>query len=358
MVIRRRPDHRFEARIWVEGRRISVYGRDLAEVQRKLDDLQRQLALGQVPPPGRLTVGELIERWILTEQKRWRPRTLADYRRLCSQWVFPHLGRVRLAKLSPDRLQRFLDNIPGRAASQTYRLLHRAFAVGVRWGWLSNNPCDRVVPPGYRPKQHDLPDIHSLTRLFACCLADDEYGPLIGLTLLVGWRFGEAASLRWSDVQLNEGRITIQRSAQRIARQWVESPPKTRAGYRVVSLAEVGIMLLRRQRAIVNKRKLLAGPDWCENDLVFPNRRGHPLENSVANAALARLCARAQIQRLTFHQLRHLSASLALSAGAPIQLLASRLGHCDPSVTARIYAHALSDGQQVAVAIERILAAS
>jgi integrase len=354
--VRRHQSGLYEARVQRDGRRYSAYGRTEQEALEKLAELERKLAIDQPPPPGRLTVQELCERWLATERKRWKPRTAHDYQRLLERFVYPAIGSVKLSKLTPDRLQRFFDGIAGRAASQTFRALHRCFAVAVRWRYLPENPCDRVLPPTYRPPQVELPDADALAKLFWHCLeSDDDYAPLVALTLLTGLRLGEITALRWDDVDVEAGRLSVVRAGQWIAGQWVEVEPKTRAGRRVVPIGELGVRLLKRQKAVVARRKLQAGPAWQKHRLVFPATDGRPLSPDRVSAAMRRLCRAAGVPRLRFHQLRHGSASLALAAGIPLPDVSQRLGHADPSITARVYSHALSDGRRAAEAIERAL---
>jgi integrase len=354
--VRQRKNGLYEARLQRDGRRFSVYGRTETEVRQKLAELERQLAIGQLPPLGGLTLQQLCERWLETERKRWKPRTLHDYQRLLERFVYPAIGSVRLSKLTPDRLQRLFDAVPGRAASQTYRVLHRCFAVAIRWGYLAENPCNRVVSPPYQPPAVELPDADALAKLFWHCLeSGDDYANMVGLALLTGLRLGEITALRWDDVDLEAGRLSVVRAGQWIAGQWVETEPKSKAGRRVVFVGELGIRLLKRQKAVVARRKLQAGPAWQEHGLVFPRTDGRPLSPDRVSAAMRRLCKAAGIPRLHFHGLRHGAASLALLAGIPLPDVSQRLGHADVAITARTYSHAISDGRRVAEAIERVL---
>ncbi len=355
--VRQRKSGLFEARVQRDGRRYSVYGRTEAEALQRLAELERRLAIDQPPAPGRLTVGELYQRWLATEAKRWKPRTAWNYQRLYDRSIGPALGNVRLARLTPDRLQRFFAGLPGnRVPHEAYRALHRCFTLAVRWGWLPANPCHRVIPPAYRPARPELPDAEALARLFQRCLeSDDDYAPLVGLALLTGLRLGEITALRWGDVDLEAGRVHVQRSGQWIGGKWTETEPKTAAGRRTVPIGELGVRLLKRQKAVAARRKLQAGPAWQENGLVFPARDGRPLRGSVAERAVERLCRQAGVPRLTPHQLRHASASLALAAGTPLPDVSRRLGHSTPAITTRLYIHSLSDGRHVAEAIERAL---
>ena len=355
--VRRRQSGLFEARLQRDGRRYSVYGRTETEVRQKLAELERKLAIDQAPPPGKLTVQELCERWLATERKRWKPKTYYDYRWNLERYVYPNIGRVQLTKLSADRLQRFFDSLSGRTASRVFRIMHRCFVVGIRWGYLAANPCDRVIPPSYQQPAIELPDTGALGRLFAYCLDSDDPGAgLVGLSLLTGLRRGEITALRWSDIDLASGRIDIVRSGQWIAGQWIETQPKTRSGRRTIYVGEQGIRLLRRQKALVAQLKLQAGPAWQEHGLVFPGPNGQPLSPSRVAAAVQRLCKASGVPPLRHHSLRHASASLALLAGVPLTEVSRQLGHANVSITARVYSHCLSDGRRVTEAIERVLA--
>lgn len=353
--IRLRHDGRYEARIMVNGRRKSLYGPSEAAVQAKLAALQHLLAEGRTPPSG-LTLRQLAQRWLATEARHWKPRTLADYQRVLGQYVFPSLGGVRLTHLTPDRLQQVLDSIPGRAASQTARVLHRLFAVAVRWGYLSENPCDRLVLPRYQPPRPALPALDDLKRLLGVCLTSHDPGaPLVGVLLLTGLRLGEALALRWDAVDLDRALVRVERSGQWLRGQWVETTPKTVNGHRCIPLGDLGVQLLKRQRALVAERRLRAGPAWQDWGLVFPSQTGKPQQESVVLAAVRRCCQQAGIPRLTVHQLRHAHASLALAAGVPLPDVSRRLGHATPAITSGIYSHAVSDGHRVARAVEQAL---
>jgi integrase len=234
--------------------------------------------------------------------------------------------------------------------------MHRCFSVGVRWGHLTENPCDRIVPPSYQPPSIELPDADALGRLFGHCLgSSDPYAGLVALSLLTGLRRGEITALRWSDIDLDAGKIDVVRSGQWIAGQWTETGPKSRSGRRSVFVGEQGIRLLRRQKALVARLKLQAGPNWQEHGLVFPRADGRPLTPSQVSAAVKRLCRAAGIPTLHFHALRHSAASLALMAGVPLPEVSRQLGHASVAITAKVYSHCLTDGRRVTEAIERVL---
>lgn len=344
----------WEGSLQVDGRRVWVTGRSRQEVLERLQALQRQAALqGGLPAP--LTLGELLERWYATERSRWKPKTAHDYRRLLDAHILPALSRVRLQRLSPDRLQRFLDGIPGtRQRHYAYRLLHRAAEVARRWGWLPDNPCDRITPPAYRPSRPSLWTPEQV-RQFLTETRDHWLWPFVALALDTGARPGELLALVWDGVDWERGTLRIERTLQRLRGEWVIGEPKTAAGRRTVSLGVLGREALRRQKALQAERRLRAGVAWQETGLVFTGEHGQPLGLETVTSALRRTCQRLGLPVLSPHKLRHLSASLALQHGAPLPLVSRRLGHSSPAITSALYSHALTEDRLVAQVLEQAL---
>jgi len=344
----------WEGALQVGGTRRWVTGRTRKEVEERLAALQRAAAWqGGLPAPR--TLGELLERWYETERPRWKPRTAADYRRLLDTHILPALGKVRLHRLAPDRLQRFLDGIPAvRPRAHVFRLLHRAFTVAVRWGWLPTNPCDRLTPPAYRAPTPSLWTPEQ-TRRFLTEAHTHWLWPFVALILDTGCRPGEALALRWGDWDPEKGTLRIERAGQRIGGVWTVTAPKTQAGRRTLTLGPLGTEALRRQRALQAERRLQAGAAWTEHGLVFTGLLGRPLGLSTVTHIFHQLCDRLGLPRLSPHKLRHLSASLALEAGAPLPLVSRRLGHASVHITTKVYAHALADDRLVAQALAAAL---
>ena len=123
-------------------------------------------------------------------------------------------------------------------------------------------------------------------------------------------------------------------------------PPKTDAGQRAVALGPQVIKALQAVEAEQAAQKRLLGPDYYDQGLVFAQSNGKPLHAwHVTHRVLRRLCERAGVPRLTFHQLRHLHASYLALAGVPVRVAQERLGHSSARITQEIYQHTLA-GQQ------------
>jgi integrase len=133
--------------------------------------------------------------------------------------------------------------------------------------------------------------------------------------------------------------------------------PKTKAGRRTISLPQIVVATLRAQRQAQLERRLLLGLGRPSDDgLVFPGADGGYDTPRVFTQRWERCAARLGLV-ITWHSLRHAHASMLISEGRPITEVAERLGHADPTVTLKTYAHLFSrDDRGAADAIDRLLA--
>lgn len=358
--IYQRADGRWVASLSLEGRRRTVYGATRKEAAGKLAALKRQAGAGTLPTPGRRTVADLVAAWLEAVSPRLKPRTVHDYRQEMELHVLPALGRVRLSQVSPDRIQSLYATVQRRGhhrlAQRLHCRLHRMFRLAVVWGWMADNPCDKVLRPQYQAPRRE---VWTREELAAFLAGTDSHwlAPLWTLLLTSGCRLGEMLALTWDDVQGNS--ISISKAGQYIRGEWVVTPPKTRAGTRTISLPPEGTAALRRQKVQQLQRRLRAGPTWTDSRLVFTGEAGQPLQGSTVARALRRECRRLALPEVTPHGLRHLHASLLLREGLPLPEVSRRLGHAHSGITASIYSHAIGQDDSAATrAIERALSGS
>lgn len=355
-IIQRR-DGRWQISLQVNGVRRTVYATSEREARAKLRQLQAQVATdGALTTPGRRTVADLIDAW-LSNAPNLKPATIAQHRWFFDTYVRADLGRVRLERVTPDQLQRLYARLTPSVASTVHRMLHRAFAVAVLWRWLPANPCDRVLPPAYKPQRKTLWTQDQLAA-FLTGAAEHWLYPLWLLLLSTGLRLGEALALRWDDAGMGVA-VTVSGTLRRLDGQAVVTPPKTPAARRTVLLPPPAIEALKRQQAQQAAWRTEAREgwhDWQDSGFVFTSAEGKPLWASTVQHALKRECERLGLPPVTPHGLRHLHASLLLHEGVPVPAVSARLGHANPQVTMSIYAHALAGQDAVAAtAIGRVL---
>jgi integrase len=343
--ITRLADGRWQARVSLpNGRRKAFYGKTRREAAEKLT---RALAAQQqgLPLVGeRQTVGQFLTHWLEdVARPSVRPRTYASYAQLLRLHLLPELGRVPLAKLSPQHVQSFLNRkraagLSARTVQYLHAVLRRALGQAERWGLVARNVARLVVPP-----TAERPDVQPLTieqaRQLIAAARGDRLEALYTVAVAIGLRQGEALGLRWQDIDLDRGLLTVARQLQRIDGTLVLTEPKTARSRRTLQLPAVAIEALRAHKRRQLEARLAAGPAWQDSGLVFTTAIGTPLDARNVVRHFHALLARAGLPRMPFHTLRHTAASLLLAQGLDIRVVQQVLGHSQIALTANLYAH-------------------
>ncbi len=146
--------------------------------------------------------------------------------------------------------------------------------------------------------------------------------------------------LRWDDVDLDRGTVSVQQTLQRVkGKGLVPQPPKTRSGLRRIAIDDGTVAMLREHRARQNERRLLLGDEYRAPGLVFTNTMGGALDGSNASKIFDRLRRRVGVPEVTLHKLRHYHASLLLRANENAKVVQNRLGHATVGMTLDTYSH-------------------
>lgn len=350
--ISKRRDGRWEARVslgYADGRRQrrAFYGKSRQEVARKLGRAQRALADGLPLPSERQTLGTFLEDWLRdSAARKVRPRTLQRYGEIVGLHLAPKLGRLPLAKLTPQHVERMMNEALAAGASPQSAAHHRAVLrtalnVAMRWGLLGRNVAS-LAEPSHVPER----EVRALSPADARALLEavrgDRLEALFTVALALGLRQGEALGLRWSDVDLDGDTLRVQRSLQRVDREWCFMAPKTARSRRTVALPSPVTAALREHRTRQLEERLRLGAAWQGNqwgDLVFADEAGGPLSGFHVSRRFRALLALAGLPPMRYHDLRHGAASLMAAQGVPARVAMEVLGHAQISTTMNIYTH-------------------
>ncbi len=240
--------------------------------------------------------------------------------------------------------------LSARTVEYVHALLRKAFNDAVQIErLLSSNPVERAKRP--RRELSAPSRVWSPAQLTAFLEEAREHRlyAFFHLAAHTGARRGELLNLRWSDIDLDQGEITITGSAAVIAGERVEGTTKAGRG-RTISLDAGTVQVLRQHRGQQVAERLIVGTDWLGGDYVFTTGFGAPIYPSTVTQLMPKLIA-AHNQKTPseplpparLHDLRHIHATTLLLAGVPVHVVAVRLGHADPSITLRVYAHVLRE---------------
>jgi integrase len=172
------------------------------------------------------------------------------------------------------------------------------------------------------------------------------------LALSTGMRRGELLGLKWSDIDLLAGTLSVQRALQlQSLDKYQFVTPKTAKSRRTIHLSKKAVAELRahKDRQIFARRD--AGEYWQDQDLVFCNALGGPLDPSHQSAVFqqaASVIADAGKQAngpafpvIRFHDMRHTAATILLAKGVHVKLVSEMLGHSTITLTLDTYSHVI-----------------
>ena len=302
-----------------------------------------------------MTVASYLREWLGTYQVAVKPTTFEGYRHNVEHYVIPRIGNQRLQALRPatiSKLYRDLLDHGGRregplsplTVDGIHRTLRKAFNDAVRVEQLlPSNPVVRATRPKARGVERaDLWTTEQL-RAFLAVAAGHRLGAFYRLAAYTGARRGELTHMRWADLDLDAAELTITGSAATIGAVRVEGTTKGGRS-RVVSLDAGTVEVMRAHRKAQLAEQLAARTWWQDGgDLVFLREDGAPMHTDTPTALMPKLIAAAGLPHTRLHDLRHLHATTLLLAGVPVHVVAARLGHADPAITLRVYAHVLRE---------------
>ena len=340
------------------------------EAENALSDFRRQINQGnfitakEVPP-----FRQVAQEWFVAKREH-RPSTQAQWQSHIDRHLIPHIGKLKLDQINVSVIERLRDTLrrAGLSPQTVNKVLTTAtaiFKLAVRRNYWTSNPAAsaerlrvttaELAEDGSRPARDATRPVRAeevlspveLQRLLAAG-EPGFYQTLFLTASLTGMRHDELLALRWSDIDLQAGKIFVRRSLSWARLKGETGParprfyePKTKSGIRTLPAPPELLSALR-----VWKLQCLKG----ELDLVFPALTGLPAHRSnVLRYGLYRALRRAGLRRVDMHSLRHSFASALIMAGAPVTEVQYLLGHSSPQTTLKVYSHWFANTQSDSV---------
>ncbi len=334
---------------------VDLYGRTRAAAVDKLWAARQRIRRGDDAKPERVTLADYLSWWLENIAKPTvRATTYRSYEGAVRNHLAPlPIAGVQIAQLRPAAIQAVLaaSKTPTRAYALAIGVLRQALDRAVELHLIERNPAAGLKPPRIEHREMRVLSRDQVQAFLAAARADRYYA-LYALALFTGLRQGELLGLRWSDVDVTHGRLTVARTLSQ--QSLTAQPTKTRTSRRVVDLGPAAIEALRehKERYAIGER-------------VFSDSTGSPVRASnLIRRSFHPALERAGIKRegepspIRFHDLRHTSATLMLQAGVHPKIVSERLGHASTTITMDVYSHVQPSMQRAAAkALERLITA-
>jgi len=283
--------------------------------------------------------------------------TYDAYRRDVHHHIIPELGRRKLRDLSRDDIRRLYrlkrdEGLSNRSLEYIHTSLHRALKDAKNDHKINDNPTDSMRP--HKTPQGSAKESKALDPLQVAALLEAASGSrskaLYIVAIHTGLRRGEILGLKWSDVDLEQGKLSVKRS---LDVDGILKTPKNPASKRTLKHTPRALEALKAHRIRQNEERLKAGDVWQDNNLVFPNTIGKAMNaGNFYRREFQPLLERAGLggEGFTFHSLRHTFATTLAANGVNPSTAQKMLGHSDIRMTLGIYTHATDSMQDAATA--------
>lgn len=282
-----------------------------------------------------------------------RLSTYVQHRSILKCHILPALGDLPLQKLTARDVQQFISKLQEHLSAGRVRtihaLLHQALEHAVNEDLLNANVCDRVTLPRLETKERPVLT-QQQAQQFVQAARKSDLEALFVVALTTGLRHGELRALRWQQIDFEQGKIHVRRTAGDIdGYGTVESEPKSQKGRRTIIVHAFVLEILKRHRLNQLECRLKAGSAWRDLDLVFPSKTGNYFCKNTLYRNFAKILNKAGLPPMRVHDLRHSAATILLAMGVNIKVVQEILGHSNVSLTLKVYSHVLPGMQAEAM---------
>ena len=331
------------------------------EAERVLREVLLSLEQGSYVKPNKVTLGEWLRMWLKDYVSiNTTDRTQESYWSTVERHLIPSLGRVAITDLQAQHIQSYYaeklnkgradgkGGLSARSVVYHHRILSKALDYAVNMGVVVRNVAKVVQPP--RVQRVTMSTLSSVeaTRFLDAARETDYYVYLATL-LYTGLRRGELLALRWRNLDLDSGTLTVVETAYKLGNgEYRIKEPKTAHSRRTVTLPASLVELFKVYRTDQELLRIQLGVTLNADDFVFIRADGSPINPNAVTLAFKRILKQASLRRIRLHDLRHTHATLMLTAGIHPKVVSERLGHANIGITLDIYSHVLPGLQEAA----------
>jgi len=310
----------------------------------------------------RVSVGEMLDLWAENQQSSWSPSTIHNHRSRIRMVKRDRIAELPLARLTAVDVDQWHARLVRRglgegAVKNQHTALRAAVTLAVRWGWLPTNVVAiarlgrrKTQPRGTLSQDEVRAVLASAEKLSKEGKVEPHAAIAMRLAAVTGARRSELAALRWEDLvgcrlTIDSSIVVLRHTSSRSKPTLRDDPTKT-ANRRVITLDTTTLSALEELKI-----------DFARYGPWIFSAGATPASPERVSTWWRRARDAAKVDpKWRLHDLRHWSATMSIAEGHDIRTVANRLGHANPSMTLRTYAHAIeSTDAPIATTLGRAL---
>lgn len=331
------------------------------DAEKLLADLVKRSHQGETVVSEKLTLAQyLTTKWLPVQETRLRTSTYDSYRRNIELHVIPALGQRQLDQLTVEDIDLFYARLlkngrkkksPGekgearglspKSVHNIHVMLNKALGDAARKGTVIRNVVALADAPSLQARKRPEIKAWDISQLvaFLDAISPHRMAPAFHFAAHTGMRRGEILGLRWRDLDLDAGRVSVRQALVSVAYEVSISDVKTGTSRRTIDIDTGVVQVLQDWWKTRTEER--DGSEPTEHDLVFVKGDGTSMHPDIFSQLFDRTVAKIDVPAISLHDLRHTHATLLLKAGVHVKVVSERLGHANVAFTMNVYQHVL-----------------
>ena len=285
------------------------------------------------------TIREIAEAWKEYKRPYVKQSTMAAYVLILENHVLPEFGdndSLHEHDVQAFVLKKIEHGLSVKSVKDILIVLKMVMKFGVKNEWMNHCEWDIKFPVNSQPKELEVLSVANHKKILDYVQHNFTFMSLgIYISLSTGLRIGEICALKWSDINVADGKITVQRTIERIYMvegekkhtQLVINTPKTVNSCREIPISKELLAMVKPMKKVVNA------------DFYVLTNEDKPTEPRTYRNYYNRLMEKLDIPKLKYHGLRHSFATRCIEAGCDYKTVSVLLGHSNISTTLNLYVH-------------------
>lgn len=285
------------------------------------------------------TIREIAAAWKEHKRPYVKQSTMAAYVLILENHILPTFGEDN--SLPEQSVQAFVlhkieSGLSTKSVKDILIVLKMVMKFGVKKEWMTYYEWDIKYPPSSENKVLDVLSVTNHRKILNHIQSHFTFMGLgIYISLSTGLRIGEICALKWSDINVTDGILTVNRTIERIYiiegekkhTELVINTPKTQNSCREIPMNKELLGMLKPLKKVVN------------DDYYILTNDERPIEPRTYRNYYKRLMEKLDIPKLKYHGLRHSFATRCIEVGCDYKTVSVLLGHSNISTTLNLYVH-------------------